>query len=130
MINRLISELRFRAHALLRRRDLERELDDELAFHLARETEKHVAAGVPRPEAGRRARAAFGGVTAIKEDTREIRGFRPFENFGHDIRYAWRTLAARKSLRSAWCLPGRSASAPTRRWSALSIACCSARPRA
>ncbi len=41
------SDLRYRLRALLDRDALERELDEELRFHLERETEKLAAAGVP-----------------------------------------------------------------------------------
>jgi len=71
MIAEIASDIRFRLRALFRRGAVERELDDELQFHLAQETEKYIRAGDSPDEARRKARAAFGGVERIKDDTRE-----------------------------------------------------------
>ena len=96
MLHRLTSELRFRLRALLRRGDMERELDDELRFHLERDVEKRVASGAPRAEAERLARAAFGGMERIKDDTRDSRGVALLEQTLQDLRYALRTLGAHR----------------------------------
>ena len=89
-----MSDLRYRMRALFRRAELERELDDELRFHIERETEKHVRAGVDRAEAARRARLSFGGVDRVKEDSRDARGVRVLEIVVRDLRYAIRGLRA------------------------------------
>jgi putative ABC transport system permease protein len=91
----MFSDLLFRVRALFSRGDMERELDDELRFHLEQETEKHVRAGVPRPEAERRARIAFGGADRIKEDARDARGVEWIDSLLQDLRYAWRGLRSR-----------------------------------
>ncbi len=49
-------------------------------------------AGVPAPEARRRARLDFGGEDHIKERCRDARGTRWVEDTGHDIRFALRLL--------------------------------------
>jgi putative ABC transport system permease protein len=89
-----LADIRLRLRAVFRRAELERELDDELRFHLERETEKNVRAGVERGEATRRARIAFGGVDRVKEDTRDARGVRVLEMVVRDLRYAIRGLRA------------------------------------
>lgn len=89
------SDLRYRLRAVFRRGDVEQELDDELAFHIECEAEKHVRAGVPRGEALRLARLAFGGVNRIKDDTRDSRGIALLEHVALDVRYAVRGLRAR-----------------------------------
>jgi predicted permease len=94
MVNQLWSEFRYRVRALLRRTDVERELDDELRFHLEREAEKGVEAGIPAAAARRQARLAFGGLDRIKEDTRDSRGVTIVEHVTQDVRYALRGLAA------------------------------------
>ncbi|MEX2179489.1 MAG: ADOP family duplicated permease [Gemmatimonadaceae bacterium] len=91
----MLADLKFRLRALFRRDAMERELHDELRFHLERETEKLVAAGVPRDEAERRARLAFGGVERIKDDARDARGISLVDTLTQDLRYAWRGLRAR-----------------------------------
>jgi putative ABC transport system permease protein len=89
---RLFYELRERARALLFRDSEERELSDELRFHLELETERLVRAGVPAAEAARRARVAFGGVERVKEDVRDARGTRGLDNAARDVRHATRAL--------------------------------------
>jgi predicted permease len=98
MLHRALSELRYRLRALFRRDRMEGELDAELRFHMEKEAEKHVAAGVPRDEAVRRARLAFGGVERIKDDTRDSRGLVFFDTLAQDLRYAIRGLRARKAF--------------------------------
>ncbi|HEX2203803.1 MAG TPA: ABC transporter permease, partial [Longimicrobium sp.] len=62
-----------RLRALVRRDAVERELDEELAFHLEMEVEKNLRAGMDPAEARRRAAIAFGGVEKFKEEVRETR---------------------------------------------------------
>ncbi len=77
--------------ALLRTR-AEREMDEEMSFHIERETEKHVRAGYSPDEARRRALVAFGGVEANREAMRDGRGGRWLDDLIADIRYALRWL--------------------------------------
>ena len=62
-----------RLRALVRRDAVERELDEELAFHLEMETRKNERAGMSPAEARRRAALAFGGVEKFKEEVRDAR---------------------------------------------------------
>ena len=48
--------------ALAGRRSAERDLDEELNFHLEMEARKNRLAGLSEPEARRAARVEFGGV--------------------------------------------------------------------
>lgn len=98
MFDRFLSELRYRWRALFDRGAVERELDAELRFHIDRETEKHVRSGVPSAEAERRARAGFGGIAGIKDDTRDARGLVALETTWQDLRYALRGLRRSKSF--------------------------------
>jgi putative ABC transport system permease protein len=98
MLNRIQSEIAYRLRTLFRRGEVERELDAELRFHLDREIAKLVGEGLPRAEAERRARAEFGGVERIKDDTRDAHGVSFVEQAGQDLRYAMRGLAARKAF--------------------------------
>src|SRR4051812_11567013 len=86
-----IKGLRARLRALLQRKAAERELDEELRFHIEMETEKNVRAGMNPADARRRALRDFGGVEPTKEAHRDVRG-RFFEELAADTRYALRTL--------------------------------------
>ncbi|HKE14354.1 MAG TPA: ABC transporter permease, partial [Kofleriaceae bacterium] len=88
----MLRDVAFRLRALLRRSAVERELDDELAFHLDRQAEKHVAAGLSREEARRRARLELGGLDRVKEECRDARGVALLEDLVQDVRYGLRVL--------------------------------------
>jgi len=76
-----------------RRGNWERELGDELRFHVEQQTAVNVAAGMPREEARRQAVLQFGGAESVKEDCREQRsGFR-LETLWSDMRYGVRMMA-------------------------------------
>jgi putative ABC transport system permease protein len=79
-------------HEIFRRNILERQLDDELRFHIERQTEANIAAGMSPDEARRRAVIEFGGVEQVKEDCRDQRRTRWIESISQDIRYGLRTL--------------------------------------
>ena len=98
MLNRLMSEIRFRLRALFRRNKLEQELDTELSFHLEKETEKLSAIGYPPEEAKRRAHAAFGAVQGTKDDARDARGISLIDSLAQDLRYALRGLRKRPAF--------------------------------
>ena len=76
---------------LLRRRDVERELDDELRDHIERQTAANVVAGMPPDEARRAALVAFGGVDRIKDESRDVRGLAVFDRVA-ELRYVARSL--------------------------------------
>ena len=78
---------------LFRRRRLEREMDDEMRFHIDMEAAELERAGVPADEARRRALATFGGVQRYKEEGQESRGGTQIENLVRDARYAVRSLS-------------------------------------
>ena len=92
MLDELWNDLRYRLRALLRRDAIERELEEELRFHIEREAEKHVRAGAEPNDALRRARVAFGGVERAKEASRDSRGTALLETMLKDVRYAARSL--------------------------------------
>jgi predicted permease len=94
----VLGDLRYRLRALLRPRTVERELADELRFHLERQIEKHVAAGATRAEAIRRARVEFGGVAQVTEACRDARGLGFVETTRQDIRYGLRCMRRSPAL--------------------------------
>jgi predicted permease len=93
-----------RLRALLSPRRAERDLDDELAFHLERETRKHIDNGVD-PEAARRlARARFGSAALAADNCRDVRGVAFVESAMGDVQYALRGF--RRAPLSAFTIVG------------------------
>jgi hypothetical protein len=80
---------------LLRRKELEQQLDRELRFHLDQHAADLVARGLSPEEARRQARLALGGPEQVKEQCRDARGTRWLEDLWQDTRYALRTLRER-----------------------------------
>jgi putative ABC transport system permease protein len=81
-----------RIRALFRRQRLERDLDEELAFHLAMREADYRSGGAAPADARHAARRRFGNVTYLKEQCRDMWTFHPLETLSQDIRYALRTL--------------------------------------
>jgi len=98
MFDELWSDVRYRMRALLRRGSVERELSDELRFHIERETEKYERMGLSRADAERRARLAFGGIERAKEASRDNRGTVLIESTLQDLRYALRGLRSKPAF--------------------------------
>jgi hypothetical protein len=73
-------------------READRDLDDELAFHIEMETEHQVRQGLSPEEARRTALRKFGGVQQTKESYRRVRAVTLVETCLLEIRYALRTL--------------------------------------
>jgi hypothetical protein len=63
-----------RITAFFRKRDLDRDLDQELAVHLELATEDNIRRGLSPEEARRDALIRFGGVEAAREHHRDARG--------------------------------------------------------
>jgi putative ABC transport system permease protein len=91
----MFNEFWLRLKALVSRRRFDRDLEDEIAFHLAMREEKN-RAGSNGDDARNAARREFGNSALVKEDCREMRSFTLLETLGQDIRYGCRLL--RKSV--------------------------------
>jgi putative ABC transport system permease protein len=78
---------------IVRRQAIEREADDELAFHISQETARHVARGIAPAEARRLALKDLGGLTQTRESIRGVRTIWP-DLLWRDLRHAARALAA------------------------------------
>ncbi len=88
----MLNDLFYRIRTLFRSQAVEAELNDELRFHLERQVEKLVGAGVDREEATRQARRSLGGLEQVKEECRRARGVALIEALVQDIGYALRVL--------------------------------------
>jgi predicted permease len=87
-----LTQLRRRLLSLWKSEQTDRDLDDELAFHLAQREAKNRSGGMDAEEARYAAHRQLGNATSIKEKTRGLRTLPMVENFVHDLRYGARTL--------------------------------------
>src|SRR6266545_824118 len=78
--------------SLLRRRGHEREMEEEMRFHLEMQIEQNLAAGIPAEEARFAARRQFGNQTWLKEVSREMWSLRFIETLIQDLRFGARML--------------------------------------
>ena len=90
-----------RLRALLFRKQQDSDLDEELRFHVERETAERVRAGVAPTAARRAALVAFGGLEQVKEGVREARGTEPLQHLDADVRYALRGLGRNPGFAAA-----------------------------
>jgi putative ABC transport system permease protein len=78
--------------ALMRKRRLDRELEDEILAHLELAERDAMARGLSPDEARLAARRSFGGIEQVKEEHRDRRGFRWIETLLRDLRYGLGSL--------------------------------------
>ena len=83
---------RLRHFAARRPGDADARLREEMAAHLAMQTEENLRAGLPPAEARRQAHVKFGGLETVRADYHAERGFPFLEDLGRDVRYALRGL--------------------------------------
>jgi predicted permease len=81
-----------RVATLLRRRQLEQDLQNELIAHLAMDAQERIEAGEPPATARQAARRDFGNLARVTEDTRATWGWTGVEHVLQDLRYAGRQL--------------------------------------
>ena len=84
--------LRTRLRGLLQRKSVEREMEEELRFHLRMRAAEHVRAGMAPEEAERVALRSFGQVARIKEYCRDFKGGGLLETLLQDLKFGARTL--------------------------------------
>ena len=84
--------------SLLHRHRKEKDLRDELQFHLDEEAEERQAEGLPGEEARRAACLDFGNITLVQEETRAAWPGRLFSSRAPAGR--WRLAAASAPVRS------------------------------
>lgn len=82
----------FRLRALVQRDAVNAEFDEELRFHIERETAENIKRGMSPDDARRAALAEFGGVERFKEYVRDERQVRWLDDLSGDIRHGVRLL--------------------------------------
>ncbi|HEX5085632.1 MAG TPA: ABC transporter permease, partial [Blastocatellia bacterium] len=87
-----LSELWRRLLFYLQRDRFDRELEEEMRFHLKMKAEENLAAGISPEEARYAARRQFGNQTLFQEVSRDMWGFRTLEALAKDLRYGLRMM--------------------------------------
>ena len=82
----------FNLRALFHKKRAEQDMDDELRFHLEKQTEQNIARGMIPKEARYAAMRQFGNVGALKEECRDTWGMRAINELLQDLRYGLRQL--------------------------------------
>ncbi len=91
-VERWLRIVPLRLRSLFHRSEVERELDEELRYHLDRQTEENARSGMSPAAARAAALRALGGIEFRKEQVRDTRGTRWTEELWGDVRFALRSL--------------------------------------
>lgn len=89
---------RFRLRAIFRRAAVEREMEAEMADHLATEIEDLTRRGNSAGQAEKRARETMGRLDILKEECRDARGVTWWDHFRQDAVFASRLLAKNRTF--------------------------------
>jgi predicted permease len=89
---RRIYKLALRFRSLFRRGVVDREMEQELLFHIEQQTAINISAGMPPDEARYAALRQFGGVDQIREECRDMRSVSWIQDFLQDVRFGLRVL--------------------------------------
>ncbi|MGA8596657.1 MAG: ABC transporter permease [Bryobacteraceae bacterium] len=89
---RLADILLLRLRSLFSRRQVEHELDEELCYHLERQIEEGIAAGMTPENARYAALQSIKDLEQRKEECRDMRGLTLIDNAAQDLRYTFRQL--------------------------------------
>lgn len=92
MISEWMNKSWLRLKSIFCRASLDRDLNDEVAFHLAMREQQNRLAGIGPEEARYAANRQFGNTTSLKERTREMWAFGSIESLWQDLRFSVRML--------------------------------------
>ena len=87
---RLRAILRLRLRSLFSGARADRELDEELQYHLDRQIEEYLAAGMTPAEARSAAIGSVAGLQLRREECRDMRGVNPIDHALKDLAFALR----------------------------------------
>src|SRR5437762_270320 len=78
--------------SIIRRKRFEEELDREIRYHLERQIEEGLKAGLSHEEARYAALREMGAIDKSRDECRDARGLRLIDNALADLRYGLRML--------------------------------------
>jgi putative ABC transport system permease protein len=84
--------VRARLRALLRKDSVEREMEEELRFHMRMRAEENVRRGMTLDEAEHAALRSFGSWERVREACRDVKGGGMVETFMQDVKFGGRML--------------------------------------
>jgi len=87
--------MRSRLRGLLRKNSVEREMEEELRFHVRMRARENVRLGMTSDEAESAALRSFGQWARIKENCRDVKGGGLMETLLQDVKFGARTLSKR-----------------------------------
>jgi predicted permease len=86
-----------RMRAVVARRALERDMQEEMREHIERATDRYMARGMSLADARLAARREFGNMAVLQEEARDARGARWVDALVADTRFAFRYFARHKA---------------------------------
>src|SRR6476620_9193855 len=89
-----------RARYYVFRARFDREMEEEMRFHLELRAAEHSRAGLSEQDARDGARRRFGNRTSLEEQRLTAIGIPPLDTLGQDVRYVLRGLGPSAGLRS------------------------------
>src|SRR5919202_1886014 len=89
---RWIAKIRLRVRSLVQRNRVDRELDEELQYHLEQQIEYYVSRGMSLADAKFQALRELGPIELRKEECRDARGLALIDSVRQDLAYALRAL--------------------------------------
>jgi len=95
---RWVRESILKLRAVVRRSQVEREMEAELAAHLEDEIRELTSRGFSPSEARQRAVSTMGHADLIREECRDARGTAAWENFKKDVVFGFRLLAKNRTF--------------------------------
>jgi predicted permease len=87
-----LKRLFLRISAIIHKKELERDMDEELRIHIEMTVQENIERGMSAVEARREAEKRFGNLVRIKEKCRDVRGGGLTETFFQDLRFGIRML--------------------------------------